>query len=160
MRIGAPFVRTVFGRTWHRQKVIDHHNIIVRHLTSIYSLVQWLEFTIIDQDGPPTPQVAAMTFYFSLTRRKAQVKDTSPSMWGYFAFLTLARIAYGLVTPSNITAPIVDVGYARYQGCFDTQTNIANFLGIRYAAPPLGESSDGTLHCSRAGLKQILMQEH
>ena len=40
---------------------------------------------------------------------------------------------------TNVTAPIVDLGYARYQGYFDAQTNITNFLSIRYAAPPLGE---------------------
>jgi carboxylesterase type B len=40
---------------------------------------------------------------------------------------------------NNLTAPIVDVGYAQYQGYFDAQTNITNFLSIRYAAPPVGE---------------------
>ena len=39
----------------------------------------------------------------------------------------------------NTTAPIVDLGYAQYQGYFDAQTNITHFLSIRYAAPPLGE---------------------
>lgn len=42
-------------------------------------------------------------------------------------------------TNVNETAPIVDVGYAQYQGYFDAQTNITNFLSIRYAAPPVGE---------------------
>ena len=42
-------------------------------------------------------------------------------------------------TNMNVTAPIVDLGYAQYQGYFDAQTNITNFLSIRYAAPPLGE---------------------
>lgn len=42
-------------------------------------------------------------------------------------------------TNVNVTTPIVDLGYARYQGYFDAQTNITNFLSIRYAAPPLGE---------------------
>ncbi|KAJ6526943.1 alpha beta-hydrolase [Mycena vulgaris] len=37
------------------------------------------------------------------------------------------------------TAPIVDLGYAQYQGTVDTANNIANFLGIRYAAAPLGD---------------------
>ncbi|KAJ7077232.1 Alpha/Beta hydrolase protein [Mycena epipterygia] len=37
------------------------------------------------------------------------------------------------------TAPIVDLGYAQYQGIVDTASNITNFLGIRYAAPPLGD---------------------
>ncbi|KAE9407595.1 alpha/beta-hydrolase [Gymnopus androsaceus JB14] len=34
---------------------------------------------------------------------------------------------------------VVDVGYAQYQGVFDTNTNVTNFWGIRYAAPPTGE---------------------
>ncbi|KAI9457054.1 Alpha/Beta hydrolase protein [Boletus coccyginus] len=43
------------------------------------------------------------------------------------------------VTNTNATAPIVDLGYAQYQGYFDSHTNITSFLSIRYAAPPLGE---------------------
>ena len=38
-----------------------------------------------------------------------------------------------------MTAPIVDLGYAQYQGYLDTQTNITNYLSIRYAPPPVGE---------------------
>ncbi|KAF7335628.1 COesterase domain-containing protein [Mycena venus] len=37
------------------------------------------------------------------------------------------------------TPPVVDVGYAQYQGFVDTATNITQFLGIRYAAPPIGD---------------------
>ncbi|KAJ6524299.1 Alpha/Beta hydrolase protein [Mycena vulgaris] len=37
------------------------------------------------------------------------------------------------------TAPIVDLGYAQYQGTVNTANNITNFLGIRYAAAPLGD---------------------
>ncbi|KAG0695320.1 Alpha/Beta hydrolase protein [Suillus ampliporus] len=36
-------------------------------------------------------------------------------------------------------APIIDLGYAQYQGSVDTATNITSFLGIRYAAPPVGD---------------------
>ncbi|KAJ7082934.1 Alpha/Beta hydrolase protein [Mycena belliarum] len=35
-------------------------------------------------------------------------------------------------------SPIIDLGYAQYQGTVDTALNITNFLGIRYAAAPLG----------------------
>ena len=42
-------------------------------------------------------------------------------------------------TNVNAAAPIVDLGYAQYQGFFDAQTNITNFLGIRYATPPTGD---------------------
>jgi hypothetical protein len=37
------------------------------------------------------------------------------------------------------TAPVVDLGYAQYQGIVDTKLNITAFLGIRYAAPPTGK---------------------
>ena len=36
--------------------------------------------------------------------------------------------------------PVVDLGYAQYQGVFDRATNVTNFLGIRYAAAPVGTS--------------------
>ncbi|KAJ7125538.1 Alpha/Beta hydrolase protein [Mycena crocata] len=35
-------------------------------------------------------------------------------------------------------APVIDLGYAQYQGTVNTANNITNFLGIRYAAAPLG----------------------
>ncbi|KAJ7163554.1 Alpha/Beta hydrolase protein [Mycena crocata] len=35
-------------------------------------------------------------------------------------------------------SPIVDLGYARYQGTVDASTNFTTFLGIRYAAAPTG----------------------
>ncbi|KAH7928320.1 alpha/beta-hydrolase [Leucogyrophana mollusca] len=41
--------------------------------------------------------------------------------------------------PSSTSAPIVDLGYAQYQGALDSATNITSFLSIRYAAPPLGD---------------------
>ncbi|KIM91618.1 hypothetical protein PILCRDRAFT_810905 [Piloderma croceum F 1598] len=34
--------------------------------------------------------------------------------------------------------PVVDLGYAKYQGSTDPSTNISSFLSIRYAAPPIG----------------------
>ncbi|KAG2359255.1 Alpha/Beta hydrolase protein [Suillus spraguei] len=39
---------------------------------------------------------------------------------------------------ANVSASIVDLGYSQYQGSVDTATNITSFLGIRYAAPPVG----------------------
>ncbi|KAL0945305.1 hypothetical protein HGRIS_000810 [Hohenbuehelia grisea] len=35
-------------------------------------------------------------------------------------------------------APIIDLGYARYQGFTNTTTDVSSFLGIRYADPPTG----------------------
>ncbi|KAI0347662.1 cephalosporin esterase [Trametopsis cervina] len=36
------------------------------------------------------------------------------------------------------SAPIVDLGYAIYQGVFNETSNTTDFLGVRYAAPPVG----------------------
>ncbi|KAJ7627828.1 Alpha/Beta hydrolase protein [Mycena polygramma] len=52
--------------------------------------------------------------------------------------LLLAVLAL-ISASSTIATPIVDVGYAQYQGHVDTTTNVTTFLGIRYAAPPLDE---------------------
>jgi hypothetical protein len=38
----------------------------------------------------------------------------------------------------NVIGPIVDLGYAQYQGSTNTSTDISSFLSIRYAAPPTG----------------------
>ncbi|KAE9408456.1 alpha/beta-hydrolase [Gymnopus androsaceus JB14] len=35
--------------------------------------------------------------------------------------------------------PIIDLGYAQYQGVYDSVNNITNYLGMRYAAPPIGD---------------------
>ncbi|KAI0094264.1 cephalosporin esterase [Irpex rosettiformis] len=37
------------------------------------------------------------------------------------------------------SAPVVDLDYAIYQGTFNATSNITRFLGIRYAAPPVGK---------------------
>ena len=55
--------------------------------------------------------------------------------------LLLALLVYSQVyttarqTPSN---PIVDLGYATYKGVFNHTSNITSFLGVRFAAPPIG----------------------
>lgn len=37
-----------------------------------------------------------------------------------------------------IIAPTANLGYAQYQGAIDTVTNTTSFLGIRFAAAPVG----------------------
>ncbi|EPT00684.1 hypothetical protein FOMPIDRAFT_150510 [Fomitopsis schrenkii] len=37
---------------------------------------------------------------------------------------------------ANVSTPVVDLGYARYQGTFDPDANISYFFGIRYAQAP------------------------
>ena len=51
--------------------------------------------------------------------------------------LVVAVQAYAVArqTPSQ---PIVDLGYATYKGVFNQTSNITGFLGIRFAAPPIG----------------------
>jgi hypothetical protein len=44
----------------------------------------------------------------------------------------------GSFTVTSNSASVVDLGYARYQGVVDTELNITSYLGIRYAAPPIG----------------------
>ncbi|KAJ7838308.1 Alpha/Beta hydrolase protein [Mycena leptocephala] len=41
----------------------------------------------------------------------------------------------------SATAPVVDLGYAQYEGVVDTTLNITAFRGIHYAAPPAGNTS-------------------
>ena len=57
-------------------------------------------------------------------------------MQGLLIFLTLPL--FGFV--AAVSPPIVDLGYAKYQGTFNSTTNQTEFLSIRYAAPPLGLS--------------------
>ncbi|KAL0945396.1 hypothetical protein HGRIS_000890 [Hohenbuehelia grisea] len=41
------------------------------------------------------------------------------------------------VDPSSV--PVVNLGYAKYQGVFDRSTNVTSYLGMSFAAPPLGD---------------------
>lgn len=41
-------------------------------------------------------------------------------------------------TSSSDNCPIVDLGYAKYEGTF-LDVGVNQFLGMRYAAPPLGD---------------------
>ncbi|KAJ7231422.1 Alpha/Beta hydrolase protein [Mycena rebaudengoi] len=48
---------------------------------------------------------------------------------------TTVLVAVGAQTPG----PIIDLGYAQYQGTINPATNITNFMGMRYAAAPIGD---------------------
>ncbi|KAJ6585112.1 Alpha/Beta hydrolase protein [Mycena capillaripes] len=52
--------------------------------------------------------------------------------------LSVALIFIVSVRAMGSTAPVVDLGYAQYQGVVDSKLNITVFRGIRYAAPPTG----------------------
>ena len=51
-----------------------------------------------------------------------------------------AVVQLSLCLGSLAAAPIVDLGHAQYQGAVDEGLGITNFLGIRYAAAPVGAS--------------------
>lgn len=55
--------------------------------------------------------------------------------------LAVLQTVLALATLAAADASIVNLGYAQYQGSVDTVANTTSFLGIRYAAPPLGASS-------------------
>ncbi|KAI5890825.1 alpha/beta-hydrolase [Schizophyllum commune H4-8] len=60
-----------------------------------------------------------------------------PQLKDSFAFLLPAFqpiFNFTSVSPG----PTVDLGYATYEGAFDSTFNITEFLGVRYAAPPIG----------------------
>ncbi|KAJ7781796.1 Alpha/Beta hydrolase protein [Mycena maculata] len=52
----------------------------------------------------------------------------------YLAF----KLSVSVRAADSASAPVVDLGYAQYQGIVDTDLNITAFLGMRYAAPPTG----------------------
>ncbi|KAG7094306.1 hypothetical protein E1B28_007908 [Marasmius oreades] len=58
--------------------------------------------------------------------------------------LLATLVGVALAEPSlsgqKMSAPIIDLGYARYQGVFDAHNNLTNFRGIRYAAAPTGKN--------------------
>ncbi|KAI4517721.1 alpha/beta-hydrolase [Schizophyllum commune Loenen D] len=43
------------------------------------------------------------------------------------------------LTAASATHPRVHLGYATYEGAYDSASDSTSFLGVRYAAPPIGE---------------------
>lgn len=59
----------------------------------------------------------------------------------YSRILELAFPVLTLLSVSEAgSAPIVDLGYALYEGTFNSTLNRTDFLALRYAAPPTGSS--------------------
>ncbi|KAJ7476923.1 Alpha/Beta hydrolase protein [Mycena galericulata] len=57
-------------------------------------------------------------------------------------FLRLAFWATIAIAAASIDAqasPVIDLGYAQYQGTVNTSTNLTTFFGIPYAAAPIGD---------------------
>ncbi len=52
--------------------------------------------------------------------------------------LSLSAFLNVALSLSITSSPVVDLGYAKYQGNFNATGNATFFIGIRYAAPPTG----------------------
>ncbi len=50
----------------------------------------------------------------------------------------LAVLSATLLAPAAAVAPVVDLGYSRYNGTA-LPNNVSQWLGIRYAAAPVGD---------------------
>ncbi|KAJ5372869.1 CAZyme family CE10 [Penicillium concentricum] len=58
---------------------------------------------------------------------------------GSIVLLALTIAPAALATPVQTPTPVVDLGYATYQGYHDNTYDLNVFKGIRYAAPPVGK---------------------
>ncbi|KAJ7456044.1 Alpha/Beta hydrolase protein [Mycena galericulata] len=56
-----------------------------------------------------------------------------------FAFWATIAIAAPFIGAQALASPVIDLGYAQYQGTVNTSTNLTTFLGIPYAAAPIGD---------------------
>jgi hypothetical protein len=70
------------------------------------------------------------TFVFSYPSFAMQLQHSLTRI--YLAAAVLVTVG------AQTSGPIIDLGYAQYQGAVNPATNIANFKGIRYAAAPIG----------------------
>ncbi|KAJ5698618.1 hypothetical protein N7462_000623 [Penicillium macrosclerotiorum] len=60
-----------------------------------------------------------------------------PLQQGCVAFFFIIGTCLG--TSTHKVGPIIDLGYAKYQGSYNDTSGLNIFKGIRYAAPPLGK---------------------
>ncbi|KAF5379722.1 hypothetical protein D9615_005696 [Tricholomella constricta] len=63
-------------------------------------------------------------------------KDTMA--FGRIFCYVLGAFVFNAMAISAASAPVVDLGYATYSGSFNETTKTTEFLGIRFAAPPIG----------------------
>ncbi|KAL1700543.1 Alpha/Beta hydrolase protein [Schizophyllum commune] len=79
----------------------------------------------------PSTKTAVFALLLAL-RVSAQLDDET---------LGLSQHVFPATSNSTINEslrPVVDLGYARYEGIYDESTSTNRFLGIRYATPPTG----------------------
>ena len=74
------------------------------------------------------------------TENSLKTAPMHPLVSAILPILALLPNVLGFEQRSTTDASIVDLGYAQYQGVFDVSTNTTSFFGIRYAAPPVGQS--------------------
>jgi hypothetical protein len=56
-------------------------------------------------------------------------------MHSLVSLLAIAAAAVSVVAQ----APVIDLGYAQYQGTYDPTINVTGYRGIRFAAAPSGK---------------------
>lgn len=91
----------------------------------------WYSILIIDRYIQDTPLKVWFGTKTSLPR---------PARMGCFSVLSAILVTISLLSTGRADSPqIVDLGYAIYQGTFNSTANTTNFLRVRYAAPPVGK---------------------
>ena len=61
----------------------------------------------------------------------------SVPLWG----LALCAVWHSVALAQNTTLKVVNVGNTTYQSNINLDVGVTSFLGIRYAAPPVGQPS-------------------
>ncbi|KAJ5179943.1 CAZyme family CE10 [Penicillium capsulatum] len=56
-----------------------------------------------------------------------------------FVLLTLAFTLESLANPISTSSPVVDLGYPKYEGYYNSTSDLNVYKGIRYAAAPIGK---------------------
>ncbi|KAL0960003.1 hypothetical protein HGRIS_011655 [Hohenbuehelia grisea] len=56
----------------------------------------------------------------------------------FVAALLSNAVQHSIAQPTHTPSPVVDLGYAKYQGFFHEASRVTNFLGVRYAQEPTG----------------------
>ncbi|KAJ3970094.1 Alpha/Beta hydrolase protein [Lentinula raphanica] len=86
-------------------------------------------------------EVNALNITLNSSFYSSKMKKVNLTFVGLSLLVAGACPAHATATYSRSTngsVPVIDLGYAQYQGAFDSTNNLTNYLGMRYAAPPLG----------------------
>jgi hypothetical protein len=68
----------------------------------------------------------------------------------FFSVLAIVGQTVPLAQASSATLKVVNLGYATYQSDLSLEDGITSFLGVRYAAPPVGKHLQSLLGVSFA----------